>query len=251
MIIFIDYNKLFCYIVAPKCGNTTIANHLNLHLLNNYDNFYKILGDEKFTKILVLRSIYSRFLSGFYEDLFNNNCYNDIDTTFNKYLLFLKKITDDKEKNIVTIQYYYKQIKPIYWGQCSNVKLPITNDNGTLWGHIRGFKHSVEEYVKNSNNIKLLDINNLSNFLDSHDKKNVKKKNYNSTIGSTRLSCIKKKKLIINEKKLTQKQKDIIDHIYKEDFEYIKYLKNTYEYIEISKPSVIETLPLIVENKTL
>ena len=210
MILFVDYVKSICYIVAPKCGNTTIANYLNVGLHHEFNNIEDILGDEKFTKIIILRSIYGRFLSGFYEDLFNNDCFNDINIIFDDYLDFLKKITDNKEKNVDTIDYYYNlesQVKPIYWGQCSNLKLSITDNNGNLDGHIISFKNNVDYFVQKSNNVKLLDLNNLSDFLGSNIKDNVKNKNYNSNIGNIEISLIKKETLIMDEEILIQRQK--------------------------------------------
>ena len=38
MILFIDNDNKKIYIVAPKCGNTTIARMLNVNLHYNYKN---------------------------------------------------------------------------------------------------------------------------------------------------------------------------------------------------------------------
>ena len=250
MIIYIDYEKFICYIVAPKCGNWSIAHHLKVGLFKNYGNTDEILADEKFTKIIILRSVYSRFLSGFYEDLFKNDCHNDINITFDEYLDFLKKITDNKEKNVDTIDYIYnfeKQIKPIYWGQCSNKRLPITDNDGILCTHNKSFKKCVDQFVQCSTNIKLLKLNNLSDFLGSNKKKNVKEKKYDLNIGNIKLNVIKKERHIMDEEMLTQSQKDIIDHMYNEDNEYLDYLENTYKYVETINantltPTVVETI---------
>ena len=79
MLLYIDYNNKYCFIVPPKCGNTSIAHTLNINfsIQYTYEEVIRVLTSDEFKKIIVLRNIYDRFLSGFYEDLKNNSCYKN------------------------------------------------------------------------------------------------------------------------------------------------------------------------------
>ena len=91
MLIFIDKENKIFYIMSPKCGTTTIANMLSVDINYKYpkeelDN----LNNPEYKKIIIVRkSIIDRFLSGFYEDLFNN-------ITFKELLLVVLTIIETK-----------------------------------------------------------------------------------------------------------------------------------------------------------
>jgi hypothetical protein len=159
MRIYIDYTNKICFIVAPKCGNTTIASYLNLNLHVEYteEEIIRILQNDEYKKIIIIRNIYDRFLSGFYEDLNNNNCYNNIDITFLNYCLFLKYCFDNKLKEVNNLNVYFPDLNiPIWWGNSSN--LPITNNIGQIYGHIGSQKYYLSNYIKliNGNNVNIL-----------------------------------------------------------------------------------------------
>ena len=54
MIIYVDYKNNRIFILAPKCGNNTLANYLNVPLHVEYPNIIDMLNNNKFTKIIVL-----------------------------------------------------------------------------------------------------------------------------------------------------------------------------------------------------
>jgi len=74
MIVFLDETNKVFYIMPPKCGTTTIAKMLNVDLHSIYD--LSNINNTEYKKVIIIRKdIVDRFLSGFYEDLFNNTCY--------------------------------------------------------------------------------------------------------------------------------------------------------------------------------
>lgn len=236
MIIYIDDHNKICFIAPPKCGNTSIANYLNLQLHTEYsdDDIYKILRNDDYTKIIVLRNPLDRFLSGFYEDLNNNSCYNDIDITFNEYCLFLNHCYDNKIKNVDNLNIYYKNIDAgIWWGNCSSVTYPITTNEGDISGHLISQYNCVKHILSliTGINVKVIDISNLNKYLNNTEIKNSKSYSNNLDINSTvKLSDLKKNiDFRVNKNQLyTSEIINIIKNIYKEDFDLIEELSNKY-----------------------
>lgn len=229
MKVFIDETKNRIFICSPKCGNTSIAKYLNVNLQYNYSNIDEKLNDKKYLKIIIIRDIFSRFISGFNEDLNNNECYNNIDINFDQYLDFLKYCYDNKIKNVNNLNVYYKdkdKDKDIWWGQCSNKKLPITTSTGIISGHIGSQKYFIGDIINkitDSNRI-VISINDLGKYINNVVC-NVKNITNNDFDNKTSLSIVKKSKMFINkEKLLTERNVKIISHIYNEDIEFLNYL---------------------------
>jgi hypothetical protein len=115
--------------------------------------------------------------------------------------------------------------------------LPITDSNGKITGHIISLRDSIKGFEQNiqGDNVKVIDIKELSNYLLGFDKKmNCKITNLdNISDYNTHLSELRK--LIHNSKgypqldnMLNKEIKEIIMHIYNSDLEYIDYLINKY-----------------------
>ena len=222
MILFIDNDNKKIYIVAPKCGNTTIARMLNVNLHYNYKNELDKLNNPEYTKIIVVRNVVDRFLSGFYEDFFNSGkCYNNMDITFDEYLLFLYKCYKEKIPNVNNINNI-----PLWWGK--NQVLNITNDEGNFCSHIQSQKFAISHIINSltCNNIQIMDTNNLSSI--TNIKENVKVKNIpkDFDISTSYLSYMKKNNIIISSNLLTSSQINIILEMYEDDVKLIHDLQN-------------------------
>lgn len=233
MTIFIDYINSNCFILSPKCGTQTISKYLRLPLNISYNKneIIKVLKDPEFKKIIVIRDIIDRFFSGFYEDLKNNDCYFDLDISFFDYIKFLYFCNDNKIKNVNNLNVYYKdKNKLIQWGGCSGLSLNITDSSGYLSGHIIHQKTHIEPYIsllENTDNVEIIDIcelNKITNIREnskSYNNTNDNNYNYNSL-----LSDLKKNRIFPEkEKMLNPVIKNIINHIYFCDYEYINSIK--------------------------
>ena len=240
MLIFIDKGNKIIYIMSPKCGTTTIANMLNVDINYKYpkeelDN----LNNPEYKKIIIIRkSIIDRFLSGFYEDLFNNTCYNNMEITFNDYLMFLHKCYTEKIPNVDNIHIYNNLNMPLWFGNCSGVYRSITDKNGNFSSHIMSQKYAICNLVNKiicNDNVQVIELNNLSSILPNNiEKKNVKKKienEENINISNMTLSYIKANRIIISSKFLDEKQKEIILDMYKEDLLFIEMLEKKFNMI--------------------
>lgn len=235
MLYFVDYIHKYVFIMAPKCGTTTIANYLGVKL--NQQNDPKILKDNEFLKIIIYRdNVVDRFLSGFYEDLFNNFCYINVDITFYEYLKFIYECFKNKIPNVnnMNLVYHDKNI-PIWFGNCSKRSLPITNNNGTFCSHIQSQKYAISKIidtVKNNNNndnIKIVNLNNLNRVINSDLKLNVKHKSmHNIDLYKITLGELKQKRIIVSSHVLDEDCKNMILEIYKEDIDFINELKELY-----------------------
>jgi hypothetical protein len=243
MIVYIDYKKKRIFITSPKCGNNTIAAYLkcDLHMKYNDDEMNDAFKNKEFEKILIIRNPYERFLSGFYEDLLNNTCYNDINITFKEYLRFLNYCHNNKIQNVNNLNIFYKEIEQkVWWGECSGLKLPITDDNGCISGHIRNQSHYIKKYLDlfTIGEIRVIDIYELSNILQETEIKNKKTYSKNAIENGTKLCDLKLRnfkqnpnyrtnyKLLYDEEII-----DIIKNIYKDDFAFINNLnKNGYNF---------------------
>ena len=233
MIVFIDYNNLFVYLTSPKCGSQSIAKMLNTDLHTSYpiDEQIEVLSSDKFKKIIIYRkNIFSRFLSGFYEDLFNNNCYDKMDITFDNYLIFLNTIFLDKNKFVNKLMDDKNKEIPIWFGNCSNVSLPITDCNGYFVSHIVSQKYCLTDLINliSGNNVYICELNELNKITgDIHINK--KEKNNLQNIGNMKLHKIKNDNIIIDAKALTEYQKNIINKIYEEDISFINDLETKFK----------------------
>jgi len=235
MLIFIDNQNKIIYIMSPKCGTTTIANMLSVDINYKYpkeelDN----LNNPEYKKIIIVRkSIIDRFLSGFYEDLFNNSCYNNIDITFNDYLLFLHKCYTEKIPNVDNTYIYNNLNIPLWFGNCSGVYRSITDKNGNFSSHIMSQKYaicSLVNKINSINNVQVIELNDLSTILPNAERKNVKKKieDENINISNMSLSYIKENRIIISSNFLDEKQKEIILDMYKDDLLFINALEKKF-----------------------
>jgi hypothetical protein len=236
MFIFLDYKKNIVYILSPKCGTQTIATSLDGNLFPKYsiEEETNCLQSDNFKKIIIYKkNILSRFLSGFHEDLFNNTCYDDIDITFDNYLIFLKQTFINKDKCTNTLIDDKGVVAPIWFGNCSNVSLPITDSSGEFVSHIISQKTSIKRFIDNilGNNVEICELHELNKLIGNiHENKKIKIRFNN--IGSQTLSFIKKNRIIIDDIDLNDEQKNIINSIYNEDIEFIKDLEEKYQSIK-------------------
>jgi len=232
MLIFIDEKNKVTYIMAPKCGTHTIANYLNTDLHTNYEK--KQLINDEYTKIIIFRKdVVDRFLSGFYEDLFNNTCYDNMDVTFNDYLLFLYKCYTEKIKNVNNLSVYLNKDIPVWYGNCSNHFKNITDNNGDFCSHIQSQKYAIYDIVNKitGENVKIIELNELSKLLPNIKRCNVKnKQKYDLDLTQITLSHIKKNKIIISKDSLNDSQIQLILKIYEEDILFINELTNKFNY---------------------
>jgi hypothetical protein len=242
MIIFIDENKKEVFIVPPKCGNTTIAKYLDLPLHIEYsdEEIYRVLIDNSYKKIILFRDIFDRFLSGFYEDLNNNSCYSNIDMSFLDFCEFLNFCMENKLKNVDNLNCFDKNLdREIWWGECSNTKQNIINDNGEISGHMISQENSIKILIQiiednNGDNVYLLNITDLNNYLNKTLIEN--SKTYNSNIDdfdfNTHLSVLKKQDIFPQKKyMINERIQNIIQKLYNSDNIYLDKLKKKYNLI--------------------
>ena len=234
MLLFIDKKTQTCYIMSPKCGTHSISNYLNTDLHTDYANYSSYLKNDNYTKIIIIRKdVVDRFLSGFYEDLFNNTCYDNMDVTFNEYLLFLYKCYSEKIPNVNNLSVYLNNNIPVWFGNCSNVFKNITDNNGSFCSHIQTQKYAINDIISqiNGKNVKIIELNDLSKLLPNIKSYNVKKKqNYDLDLTKTTLSDMKKNNIIISKDCLNDTQVQLILKIYEEDTIFINELTNKFNY---------------------
>ena len=244
---FVDESNKRCFILAPKCGNQTIAHYLKLDLHIKYTPEYinQILTNDSYLKLIIIRKdIYARFLSGFYEDLFNNTCYSNVNMTFNEYLLFLKYCFDNKIKNLDNLNCYDANLDiPICFGNCNKTALPITNAKGAFQSHISSQKFSISYLTSciQGENVKLIELDKLSNYLGTdtiiNKLQNKTKQQYpcdiNTFTRNVNLKDMKQNRWIINHSVLNDDEKSIIYDMYKEDVDYINGLEHKFEYLNM------------------
>ena len=232
MLYFIDYKTKRVYIMAPKSGTTTIASYLQVPLHYIDENIQTILRDNSFMKIIIYReNLVSRFLSGFYEDLFNNSCYDDMEVTFDEYLLFIYQCFVKTIPNVNNMSIITNKNIPVWFGNCSNQTLNITDASGNFCSHIMSQWYAIHELVGQikGDNVKLIELNSLNKFLENDIRCNVKPKSTgHSNIGSLTLSDIKQHRIIVSEDNLNSTQKNIILQMYNEDVLFIDQLKRSY-----------------------
>jgi len=232
MLYFVDSNEKKIYIMAPKCGTTTIANMLKKNILE--ENIIKQhLNDSEYIKIIIIRrSIISRFLSGFYEDLFNNTCYDNLHISFFDYLSYLYKCFKEKKpfvnKIIInSIEY------PLWFGNCSNKKLDITDSNGEFCSHIMSQKYAISNIVNQikCKHVQLIELDSLNKYIPTATKCNIKEKNNkykDIEFSQLSLSYIKSNNVIISKNNLGKKEIEMINEMYEEDCIFIQSLIDKY-----------------------
>ena len=231
---FTDFKNNIIFITSPKCGTTSISEYINKMDVSLEEN--KEISTDNFTKIIVFRKdIIERFLSGFYEDLFNNSCYTDMNITFNEYLYFLYKCYEKKIPNVNGLSIIDKPFIPIWWGEFSLKRLYLTDSNGKFISHIQSQSFVINHYMtpyinEGDKNIKIIELNDLSsNFPDINtlNKKNRIKNKCN--ISNIKLGDIKKHRIIISKNSLNNNQVNLILKIYEEDISLIDKLMHNYE----------------------
>ena len=236
MIIYIDHQHKHVFLTAPKCGSTTIASHLNVSLHEKYDAdcMINVLTNDEYLKIIVIRTdVVGRFLSGFTEDLYNNECYANLNLTFNAYIEFLYHCYTNKIKHVNNLNVFLEQDVPIYFGECSSRKLPITNENGEFISHIQTQKFALQHFIDiiTGTSVKLLEINELSRFLGNSESKNVKCKFESNGNADMLYLCDLKGGSMISKRMLSDECSRMILDMCKDDLEFIKNLEEKFEYI--------------------
>jgi hypothetical protein len=231
MIIYIDNEEKICYIMAPKCGSNTISQMLNTNLHSVYSEWY--LKNDDYTKIIIIRKdVIDRFLSGFYEDLFNNHCYDDMKITFNDYLLFLLKCYNEQTPNVNNLQEFAGSDNPVWYGNCSNLYKDITDSNGNFCSHIMSQKYAIQDLVANivGKNVKIVELNDLQKILPKAIKKHAREKEKFTGIDVTNfpLCDIKKQKIIMSKENLNEEQNNIILKMYEEDIIFFEELQDIF-----------------------
>ncbi len=218
--------------MAPKCGTHTIANYLNTDVHANYEK-ERLINDE-YTKIIIFRKdVVDRFLSGFHEDLFSNVCYDNMDVTFNDYLLFLYKCYTEKIQNVNNLSVYLNKDIPVWYGNCSNDFKNITDNNGNFCSHIQTQKYAIYNIISKNigTNVKIIELNDLSKLLPNIKPYNVKKKQkYDLDLTHTTLSYMKKNNIMISTDCFNDTQVQLILKIYEEDIAFISELTNKFNY---------------------
>lgn len=246
MTIFIDYINNICFITSPKCGTQTLSKFLRLPLSISYSTreIKQVLKDPEFKKIIILRDIFDRFFSGFYEDLKNNDCYNFLNISFFEYIKLIYYCHDNCISNVSNINVYYPDMdKLIEWGNCSGVNLPITDSSGNLSGHIIHQKTHLKKYIdlidKNDKNVEIIELNDLCKFTLLHENSKEysvtkESKKIDNNLNYDSLLCDIKKCKIFPEKKhmINNKITNIINHIYMKDYDYIEDIKKIFKPLE-------------------
>jgi hypothetical protein len=237
MIIYIDHQNKRVFLTAPKCGSTTISSHLNVSLHETYSDacMINILSNNEYLKIIVIRTdVVGRFLSGFTEDLYSNECYANLHLTFIGYIKFLYHCYTKKIKHVNNLNVFFSRDIPIYFGGNDTCKLPITGENGEFVSHIQTQKYALGNLIDiiTGTNVKLLNINELSRFLGNNESKNVKRKfESNSCADMLYLCDLKRIGSMVSKKMLSAECYRMILDMCKDDLEFIKNLEKKFEYI--------------------
>ncbi len=189
---FVDDIHKFCYIVAPKCGNSSIAKNLGVPVLINYseDKKREILFDSTYTKVIIVRqNLVDRFLSGLYEEMFpksgiNGEIYANINLTFGEFLESLFAIIKSRAPNVQTISHpssTFASEAAAQW-RIESFGGPITDEFGTLVTHMGSQFWWISDIVRvmltapTPQPWTVIDTANICQALDMPIVKNVKKK---------------------------------------------------------------------------
>lgn len=240
MPIFVCHLKKIVVITSPKCGSTSLREcfenieHYEENKILQLLNEYKIY-------IVYNENIKRRFLSGFYEDLINNSCYDEMNISFSDYIDILYNIHLNKTKNVNKIQHNNKEYD-IWWGECSNNKSNITNENGVFVSHIQTQKYSTINYsniFEENHNVELLKLKDIS-FLTNNIHKNKSEKKHDFLIEklditNILLKDIKKNVLIHTQNIFSEEIEKKIIEMYEEDEEYIYFLKLKFKHSNMNE----------------
>jgi len=216
--------------MPPKCGTTTISAFLGV-TLHEKNDAHKYLNDATYKKIIIyVENIVKRFLSGFYEDLFNNKCYSDMNITFEEYIQFVHQIYKQKIPNVRNLNCCTKYDHDLYYGGCSHVTLPITNACGEFTGHIQTQKYAIGKLIDNITclNVNIIELNDLHKIVNGVHSNKKKYVDIDYDINDTKLSYMYEHKVVINESYISEKQHKIITEICEEDKLFIQHIKNKY-----------------------
>ena len=232
MILYIDYTKKNVYIMAPKCGSNSVAYYLNVDLHHEYTIKDELTNDDFKKYIIVKKDIVERFLSGFYEDLFNNTCYDNMEITFHEYLLFLYKCFTEKIPDVNNLSVYLNRDIPVWFGNDSNISLNITDSQGNFISHIITQKHAINPIIDmiEGENVTIVALSKLSQILPNSKKMNEKIKNkYDFKLSNIELWDIKKNRIIMSKDGLNKEEINLILKMYEEDTIMINDLINKYK----------------------
>lgn len=232
MMYYIWNEKKIIFIVPPKCGNTTIASHLKLDILHKYSlaELEAVFQNATYTVVFVVRkNVIDRFLSGLYEDLLTNSCYDNLNMSFTEYLAFLHHCHAEKIPNVNNINVYNPEINhEVYFG--SKNRCPITNANGQFISHVQLQSSLFDNILTWCENIKLLQIEQIDELFHATTRLNVKeKKIVDVDLDSISLAAMKAGNIIINESCLQDKHKNMILSICEKDVDLIEKLFTKYE----------------------
>ena len=237
MLYFVDKLKKIVYIMAPKCGTQTIAKYLDvsIHQDEEYNLTTELIDDEYRKYIIIREDIIERFLSGVNEDLYSNSCYNNMDISLKVYILsiYINLLNKTPLLNKITIN---NTEYPIWFGESDTCTIPITDTLGNLCSHILSQEYAIKNIVYNikGNNVRVLDINNLNKILGHGNTLHVNKKiekNKNLRLSLTKMNEIKKNEYKLTSENIDELDKNIILEMFKEDINFIDYLKNKYKVI--------------------
>jgi sugar phosphate isomerase/epimerase len=236
MPIFACHLKKIIIITSPKCGSTSLKEYfMNIE---NYDSemLLKLLHEYKIY-IVFNENIIKRFLSGFFEDLINNSCYNEIDISFKDYVDILYNININKVAEVNKIQYNNIEYN-IWWGECSNRKISLTDEHGEFMSHIQSQTYSIINFLNildNNCNVEIIDLKNLYYLIrGEHKNKSEAKHDFPiKIIDMTNISLkdIKKNVFISTQNTFDSQIEKKIMEIYKKDIECIKFLKLKFKHI--------------------
>jgi hypothetical protein len=231
MILFADYSNKIVFIVPPKCGNHTISKWLNIELHTPIDN--DLLLDDTFTKLIIYRDdIIDRFLSGFYEDLLNNSCYDNMDITFDDYLLFLYECFNNKIPNVDNLSNYLNKDAPVWFGNCHEKSSNITDANGCFCSHIQSQSYTINIFLDHiDSNVKIIELNDISKITNNNNKYNEKIKcRIDVDLSILKLCDIKMNNIIISKECLSDDHKSLILLMFNEDRIIINQLIDKFDY---------------------
>ena len=85
--------------------------------------------------------------------------------TFDDYLIFLYKCYIEKKPNVNNIEISNELIIPVWYGNCINLTLNITDSNGNFCSHIQSQKYALSNIIDiiKCDNVQIIELNELLN----------------------------------------------------------------------------------------